>query len=256
MDNIIKKMTRGMIINLGKKKENRSFDKKPIIIGACPRTGTTLLLSILSSYPQIYGISRQSYAFTEWQTIDNHLDPVRIDRLYRELILKKIPNNNDRWCEKTPKNIQYLNEIFEYFGDSIKFIHLVRDGRDVVTSKHPKHTPDDYWVSPERWVRDTKRGLAFANHPNLITVRYEDIIYDFDPLFQKISDFLEIDFVPDKNEWIKQTTLKHSKHWGKPVQAIHSDAIKKWQRSEHKKRIDQFYQTPGAPELLKELHYE
>src|SRR6056297_4213785 len=158
MDSSLKKLVKPLIITLGKKIESERFTEKPIIIGACPRSGTTLLLSILDAHPNIYSIQNQTYAFTSWkkENLPGRFLPVRLDRLYREFLFHRIKGDPVRWCEKTPKNIQFLDKIIEYFSDTVKIIHLVRDGRDVVTSRHPKHTPNEYWVSVERWVKDVE----------------------------------------------------------------------------------------------------
>jgi hypothetical protein len=40
-----------------------SLPQKPIIIGGCARSGTTLLLSVLSCHPNIYAIPDETYTF-------------------------------------------------------------------------------------------------------------------------------------------------------------------------------------------------
>ncbi len=42
-------------------------------------------------------------------------------------------NGAKRWCEKTPRNLLYANEINEILGEC-QFIHIIRDGRDVISS--------------------------------------------------------------------------------------------------------------------------
>lgn len=255
MNNIFKKAINPVLINLGKKIEKKHFGRNPIIIGACPRSGTTLLLSILDAYPAIHAIQRQTYAFTSWVKEKNLFIPDRLDRLYRELVLHKIPQQANRYCEKTPKNIKYFDKILDYFGKNVKMIHVVRDGRDVVTSKHPKHTPNEYWVSIERWVSDVEFGLSFNVHPNFYTLRYEDLIFSFDETMKKLSEFLEEDFSIDSQSWIKKTSVIKSKHWGGSVQNLHSRSIGKWKDPRHQKRIDEFMKNKDAVNLLVKLGY-
>lgn len=255
MDNMLKRTIRPFIVKLGRRIEKRHFTRKPVIIGACPRSGTTLLLSILDSYPGIFGIKNQTYAFCEWKDSPLSPFPYRLDRLYREFLVTKIPVQKARWCEKTPKNIRYLPQILKYFQKDAKIINLVRDGRDVITSKHPKHNPDDFWVSINRWVYDVKIGLKYSKEENVLTVRYEDLITNFTPVMKTISDFLEEDFVPDKETWVQYTSLKKSKHWAKPLHKIHAKSINRWERNEYKEVMDSFYGNPEAVALLKRLNY-
>ncbi len=259
--NPIKKIINPAIILLGKKIEKKHFSDEPIIIGACPRSGTTILLSILDAHPNIFGIPNQTYAFDRWEEYN---DPeteatkyrlTRIDRLYREFILNKIPSTAVRWLEKTPKHIRSFNKILNYFDDKVKLIHVIRDGRDVVTSKHPKHTPDEYWVSPERWINDVNIGLDLEGHPSVINVRYEDLITDFESSMMQIYNFLDEQPPESLSSWKQDTNIRKSKHWAAPVQDLYSDAIARWKKPEHRQRIEEFMTNKQAVELLDKLGY-
>lgn len=238
----------------GRRKEKRHFFGAPIIIIAAPRSGTTLLLSILDSFPNIYSIPKQTYGLARWRSKNGKMIPDRIDRIYREILRHKIPESVTRWCEKTPRHIKHIKNILDYMS-GIKVIHIVRDGRDVVTSKHPKHKPDDYWVSIKRWVNDVGIGLEYLDHPQVLTMRYEDLIYNFDKEIKKIAKHLEEDFVPTKEDWIKLTSLRKSRHWKEPVQNLYSKSIGRWKKPEHSTRIKDFMNNQGAMKLMKKLNY-
>ena len=238
----------------GKRKEIKHFSGDPIVILAAPRSGTTLLLSILDAYPGIYSIPEQTYGFARWKEKNGKVYPDRIDRIYRELLKRKIPKTATRWCEKTPRHIKHIKNILEYLPNA-KAIHIVRDGRDVVTSKHPKHRPDEYWTSINRWVTDVETGMEYENHRQVLTLRYEDLIYHFDREIKQISEFLEEDFIPTKDEWTKLTSLKKSKHWKGPVQNLYSKSIGRWKKPEHAKRLEEFMSNPEAVRLMKKLKY-
>ncbi|MBU0711739.1 sulfotransferase [bacterium] len=253
MENGIKRLIKPLIIKVGRSIEKKQFSDTPIIIGACPRSGTTLLLSILDAHPNIYGIQNQTYAFAGW---NDNSQANRLDRLYREFIFNKIPENKKRWCEKTPKNIKFFDKILALYGENVKLIHVVRDGRDVVTSKHPKHSPDQYWVSVRRWINDVNLGLTFADKPNVYTIKYEDIINNYDVEIQKLLSFLGEDMVPEVRDWFNHTTVKKSIHWANPVQKLHSKAIGKWLKPEHRRRYAEFMENSEAVALMKTLGYE
>lgn len=254
MNNAIKRSVAPLIIGLGKRIEKNRFTEDPIVIGSAPRSGSTLLNAILSAHPDIYAIRKQTYAFEKWKLAGDQYDMERKDRLYREFIYRKIPKTAIRWCEKTPKNIITFDKILDFHPRAL-LIHMVRDGRDVVTSKHPKHTPDQYWVPAERWVRDVTFGLSLEDHPRVLTLKYEDLILKFDETIHKICNYLSLKYHPNFSEWENHATIRTSKHWNSSVQKIYSGAVGKWEKEEHRDRYLEFLKNQDAVYLLKKLEY-
>src|SRR4051812_25647723 len=78
------------------------FRKAPIIIGGCPRSGTSLLLTILSAHPNIFTIQEEAWAF-----YDTH-DMAEFSSFLDRWLWPRIPAGTEayyhRWCEKTPGN--------------------------------------------------------------------------------------------------------------------------------------------------------
>lgn len=240
----------------GKKIEDKRFDKEPIVIGACPRSGTTLLLAILGAHENIFAIPKQTYAFEKWTSQANGgVKPTRMDRLYREFLRNRIDKNARRWCEKTPKNLLSFDKILSYYNGEIKLIHMVRDGRDVVTSQHPQHNPGEYWVSTDKWVQDVSFGLEFADHPSVYTLRYEDLIQNFQETMGSLSEFLQIEYTQHLHTWKEHTPIRKSKHWGHRVKEIHNQALHRWQKQEHQQRMEAFMANSEAVSLLQKLDY-
>ena len=254
MNNALKRAVAPLILRLGKKIERKRFTGIPIIIGSAPRSGSTLLNAILSAHPDIYAIKKQTYAFERWREVDGAYNIERIDRLYREFIYRKIPKKAIRWSEKTPKNIITFDKILDYHPRAL-LSHLVRDGRDVITSKHPKHTPDQYWVSAERWIRDVSFGLRFKDHPRLLTIKYEDLIQHYDETIQKLCNYLSLSMHPNFSDWHQHATIRTSKHWNSSVQKIYPNAVGKWKKEEHRDRYNEFMKNREAVDLLKSLKY-
>jgi hypothetical protein len=252
MENGLKRLLKPLIISLGRRVEARSLSRPPIVIGACPRSGTTLLLSILDAHPDIHSIRKQTYAFTRW---DREGRPTRLDRLYRQLLLHPPRGSCRRWCEKTPKNIQHFGRILSWFEEGARLIHIVRDGRDVVTSRHPRHRPDQYWVSVRRWVGDVRAGMAYAHSPLVHTVRYEDLIGDFEGRLRELMEFLEEPVAPEVLDWFHHTSVKRSRHWTDSVQRLHTRAVGRWDQPEHRERLEEFMADGEALALSRRLGY-
>lgn len=262
MNNLFKAHVTNPIVNFfGKRKAARKFSASPVLIGGCGRSGTTLLLSILSAHPSIFALPKETNVFSIWKKGENpyrngrdYFYPERIDRLYRYVLSKSIPGSVTRWCEKSPPNVRYLDKIFTYFNDEVRFIHIIRDGRDVMTSRHPEK-PDDFWVSPERWVNDVRMGLAYADHPCVLTIRYEDLIQDHEKTLRTICEFLGEAYTEAFKDWFENASVRRNQAWYKPLQKLHSGSVQKWTKPEFKARIEEVLAYPGVRELMEELGY-
>jgi hypothetical protein len=145
--------------------------KNPIFIVGCPRSGTTLLQLLIDANSQI-AIPPESHIFIrllrdlpkygdlnnrrnlkrfvrevlndhrikDWGmniTVDDfcsRLDEVSYRRIISLLFELYAENQGKcRWGDKTPQHLLFMREIHALFPDA-KFIHLIRDGRDVAVS--------------------------------------------------------------------------------------------------------------------------
>ena len=237
-------------------KMSQLSQKPPVIIGGCGRSGTTLLLSILGAYTSIYAIPHESRLYSRWtKTKEGKIIPKDWRRFIGYMLLSQVPSSAERYCEKTPKNIVYLENILNYLGPDIRFIQLVRDGRDVCTSRHPRD-PEAYWVSIKRWVNDVKAGLPWRDHPSVYTLTYEDLVVNTEKHIRQLCEFLEEPLTDKVLNWEKNSNIKKSGAWHHGLQKIHNKSLRKWEKPEHAERIREFMNNNEAVELLKELGYE
>ncbi|WP_460153864.1 sulfotransferase family protein [Pseudomonas sp. S2_B07] len=102
--------------------------------------------------------------------------------------------------EQTPWYGQRLDLVSKLFPDA-KFIHMVRDGRDVALS----FARTTWWhISPRlnlaRWQREIKKIATDANSflkPDCyLEVKYEDLVASPESELRKVCTFLGIDFDP------------------------------------------------------------
>lgn len=252
--NRIKKTITSLIISRGKKIEKRKFSQPPVYIGGCGRSGTTLLLSILSSHKEIFACPKELNLFFDAEISDNKVLLPMIYRLYRTLIIKKIKSTANRYCEKSPANIQRIEVIDNYHHGQFKLIHIIRDGRDVTLSKHPKNA-GQYWVEPSRWVRDVSLGLAYKEHPFVHTIHYEALVKDFEKTISDICEFLDIPLSDEILNWHKFTTVRKNKALYSPIKEISSSSIGKFNKPEDADRVEEFMKNEAAVGLLKRLGY-
>jgi hypothetical protein len=168
---------------------------EPVIVCGAPRSGTTLLISILDSHDDIAAIPFETQLFIKkkdrrWFPWESWNDGFVKLQLFLFFLTVNIEKKNKRWCEKTPYNVLYLDYIFELFNNKVKVIHIIRDGRDVISSTHA-HLGN--FMTPQKWVKCVRAGLQFKNDHRVLTIRYEDIVMNYAKTTTQIAHFLNIE---------------------------------------------------------------
>lgn len=188
---------------------------QPVFIVGVPRSGTTLLRVVLDSHPclkvgpecpWISGNYGQLVSFRHlYESLTMHRSgPVaNLSGVSEQTIANAVRlgidhilaahaqgNNKRRWLEKTPDNIAAISFLNTIFPDA-KYIHVVRDGRDVACSSYKcRDSWGEYinfgdarientilnclrrWVAWERQFRSWETELRL----DVIHLRYEDLI--------------------------------------------------------------------------------
>jgi hypothetical protein len=105
----------------------------------------------------------------------------------------------ERWVDKSPGNVFHAEAISEVFPRG-KFIHLLRDGVDVVASwiKYAPYT-DDLEGAANKWTWSVRLARKFmeAYPEKVIEVRYEDLVREPEKTMCTVCDFLDHPFAPD-----------------------------------------------------------
>jgi hypothetical protein len=230
--------------------------ESPIMICGCGRSGTSMLLSMLGAHPKIQAIGIETNIYNNPRRFKSHrINHWNNSRKLADYLLRApIKKTADRWCEKTPSNVRHIPELLAEFGDRLKLIHIIRDGRDVVTSIHPTKK-GEYWVTPERWIQDVQLGLAYEDHPQMFTIRYENIVQDKEGSMKPLMDFLQLDLHPNVLEHNKKTTVRKINAWEGEVKAVYTSSVEKWKKPEHKKVVDELVEKQAPFQLLEKLGY-
>ncbi|MCP9819888.1 sulfotransferase [Synechococcus sp. Cruz-9H2] len=231
------------------------FSIPGLIIGGSPRSGTSLLISILSSHPGIYCIPEEAWAF--YPTDHNDEFEAFVKRYLVPRLNEAGSSLSDYtiWCEKTPRNVLAFQNIINFFGPEVRLIHLVRDGRDVITSRHP-HDPSRYWVSEAEWVWYVTEGLKFRAHPQVFTLKYEQLVSQPTSTMSEIQEFLGLKEGFELSTWLEHSTIQEHSAWYDGVRQIHAGSIGKWRDPVHATTIKKFNQNEHARLLMESLEYE
>jgi hypothetical protein len=123
------------------------------------------------------------------------LDPFTISDGYRAFYrLYASRFGKPRWGDKTPTHSHHL-ETIESVLPEVRFVHVIRDGRDVYLSLR------DLWFSPgteveahaRQWLDYvlTARGQG-AHCRHYLEVRFEDLIMNTRETLTRVCDFLEL----------------------------------------------------------------
>lgn len=190
--------------------QSRRLIKPPVIICGCPRSGTTLLMAILDSHPEIHVVPFETAVFQKRSIEKRVFKGVALNRWFVKMHFRsylfstKIKRTAKRWCEKTPVNILNVHEIDLLFNGRIKFINIFRDGRAVMASRHSRF---GYMVSPDLWKKCVTEGIAHAHRNNFFNVHYEDIINNTSGTLKSIENFLGLQSKFNE-KWFDTTSIK------------------------------------------------
>ncbi len=201
---------------------------RPIFVVGHPRSGTTLLASMLGRHPDIVSTPESLYlnmvrfmvapalsrgADAVLKTIEN--SPMRFLVLDRDRLLAALKaldvldecsvfqvvleefraaDGKPRLLEKTPLHLRGMDELFEWFPDA-RMLWIMRDGRACVASliKVDWATSDPVALAWQ-WVRNVSMGrMLAAEWPEQVhMVRYEDLIADAQSAMPPVMEFLEV----------------------------------------------------------------
>lgn len=211
-----------------------SVEAPPFFIVGCERSGTTLLMLYLDQHPQI-AIPHESHLFHRifpllpyygnldddtnlrllisdmlsdmwiqcWNLnvgVDEFISGLEersfrgcVRRLF-ELFLQD--EGKELWGEKTPVHVMYIPEILSVFQNA-KFIHMVRDGRDVAQSlQRVPFGTKNVWASGKRWrnrIEQFESAKQYLAKDAYIEVRYEEFITRPQAELDRIHEFLGVE---------------------------------------------------------------
>jgi hypothetical protein len=209
--------------------------KPPIFLLGAQRSGTTMLRLMMNNHPNVaiphetafitifdsrlgaYGdLSDRSNAGRLLHDVSLHPLVKRgnlikdaqavLDRpiaSYRDFIDAVFQSYADsvgkaRWGDKTPFYTQDIDILHRIFPDA-KFLHLVRDGRDVILSQRSIE-----WMSKNlpklildwRWKTTIAHKVGSVMGGNFLEIRYEDLVRQPEAVLRRICCFIDEPYEP------------------------------------------------------------
>ena len=258
-----------------KKKENF----KPIFMFGFPRSGTTLLDTILRSHPMIEVIEEKPATnklinslnkLTNNSLINiNDIDKKKIEEIslnYFEEISSytKKTDSQKIYIDKMPLNIIYIAEIQKIFPEA-KFIISLRHPCDCVLSSFIQNFKLNDSMSNFLNLNDTanlydlvmklytiyKKKISF----NFTEVKYENIVTNFNPEIKKILKFLEVqwdDSVLEYQKTAKQRERIFTPSYDQVIKPLYTKSIGRWIK--YKSKLSSVYLT--LKPWIREFDYE
>jgi hypothetical protein len=203
----------------------------PFIVGIA-RSGTTLLRMMLDAHPELtippetHFIPKVIEACAEdgdrrervVELLTNHrrwpdfgLDAQEFSRRVAELpsplvagdVLRAFyglyaeQQGKPRWGDKSPSYVRRMPKIARSLPEA-RFIHLIRDGRDVALSQmEVHHGAAEAREVAESWVNGITKARRQAQRvPRYLELRYEDLVTDPEPILREVCEFVELPFDP------------------------------------------------------------
>lgn len=207
------------------------MNNQPIFIIGMPRSGTTLLSSIINASQQIY-IPEETHVFHVYDiyrnikskksfidyyfssenkyiyylNISGHdIDDIRnrynrndinqIEYIIENIVSIKNVFKYDRWGEKTPIHFKYVEQIKEIYPNS-KFLCIIRDPRDIMISL--KKVQWTKLFNLKRNINDYKKLYKLYNkelsNPDYVFLKYEELLDSPSKIIQLIYDKLNLTY--------------------------------------------------------------
>ena len=249
----------------------------PVFILGSPRSGTTLLSHLLLSAggfavvrselhalniigPRFGGLKSESdrAALVEtWLATEVHRRTGLSSERLRELVMGEVRSATDflgtvmeevcaiqgarRWSDCTPENVAYIEPLALAFPEA-RFLHVVRDGRDVAASIAKRGLANaaardegrELEVAALLWewfVKQGRRGCE-AFRERSMEVRYEELVSDRGGSLERISAFIGHEVDPARvEEFALGSVSKPNTSFEEDLEKGSFQPVERWRRS-------------------------
>ena len=105
-----------------------------------------------------------------------------------------------RWGDKTPGYVKRMRPIGGVLAEA-RFVHLIRDGRDVALSRRKRGMGEGKPIGRDRRALAAADRARAASRPKrlrgrYLELRYEDLVADPEPALRRVCELIELDYDP------------------------------------------------------------
>ena len=234
-----------------------SQDKNPVFLIGFPRSGTTLLDTILRSHKSIGVIEEENLVGNLINSIkiytnDNFENLEKIDTSKLEQLKNLYHSDRNKYLDKEykiiidkmPLNIFHIAEIIRIFPNA-KFIVALRHPCDCVLSCYMQSFKMNNAMSNFLNLKDSaylysetmKLWLEYKKNINFdyIEIKYENIVSNFKETISQLLSFLKIEWSDEVLNFYKtaeRRSLISTPSYDQVNKPIYSDSVEKWKKYE------------------------
>ncbi len=191
--------------------------EKPVFLVGAERSGTTLVRELVKHHPDVSWLKEFEYCVDlvsdkgDYPDLDTYYKHLEIDRIFRSTGLEIKHNltypelvddflQQQRKLDQKPVICATVHRHFDrllYIWSDVRFIHLIRDPRDVARSCIGMGWAGNVWYGIDRWIEVEKlwnRLKSQISEDRYIEISYENLIREPEKTLTTISEFLGIDY--------------------------------------------------------------
>jgi hypothetical protein len=203
---------------------------EPIFLVGAERSGTTLLRLMLSGHPKISWLNEFEYAVDqivskdEWPELHHYEAYLSTNRVFlstnffidkslsypdliKSFLLQKKQRENKLIVGATCH--RHYDRILRLFPKA-RFIHIVRDPRDVAKSNIGMGWAGNVWIGVDRWIKAETLWSRIKQDLNVddeyIEIKYESLIKSTDQVLRNLCRFLKVKYNPAMLDYPNHTT--------------------------------------------------
>lgn len=213
------------------------------------RSGTTVFRLMLNSHPEIDNPSECDFLFDGCHSLlvepelSEYLAFLRTSRIflahgleirpecdtYGKLVRDLVEqiSGSDHLCLNIHRNFEYVHR---YFPEA-KFLHIVRDPRDVARSSIPMGWAGNTYNGVDHWINTESSWSRFAAQDHeapVLEITYEDLISDLGTTLGAVCEFLGVVYDPVMLDYHQSST------YAPPDISL----LEQWRRKQSKREVE------------------
>ena len=163
------------------------------------------------------------------------------------------------WADKTPRHVTQLDWLAQAYPKA-KFVHVLRDGRDVALSLMKAGWEKSIKSAASRWQQRVSYGTTIGSklgNERYYELKYEDLVTQPELSLRKLCTWLGIEYSPDMLQHHTKTKDHINRDWhlhARVAEPINGSRAFAWKKKLTRIQVAEIEHVAGA--LLDQLDYE